>query len=171
MMEFWSGTWSDFGTIIGIVVSVVGLGWAIWEARGARSASIAAQDAARETREQLAHQLQRSDIQRAIGLIGRIKTLHDNSRWEGSTELYQILREMLSDVIVRCPESHSGFREKLSAWRASVGDMEDFVRRSANQEITKRQRHRLNKTLNLIQSDLEELASSVDFGDSQGEAR
>ena len=104
------------------------------------------------------------------GLIERIKTLHDNNRWDGSTELYQSSREMLSDVIVRCPESQADVREKLSGARGIVEDMENLVRRHSSREIPDRQRYRLNQRLNNIQSDLEELASNIGFGDTQGEA-
>ena len=82
MLEFWSVTWGDIATVVGIIVSLGGLGWAIKEARGARSASEAAKVAASETRDQIAHHLQAVDLERAIGLIERIKTLHDNDRWE-----------------------------------------------------------------------------------------
>ena len=76
MVEFWSVTWGDIAAIVGIIVSLGGLGWAIKEARGARSASEAANEAASETRDQIARHLQTVDLQRAIGLIERIKTLH-----------------------------------------------------------------------------------------------
>ena len=168
MAEFWSGNWSDLGAAIGIAVSAIGLGWAIAEARGARSASEAAQEAAAETSDQLAQQLQAVDLQRAIGMIGRIKTLHDNDRWEGSTELYQTLRGMISDVIVRCPVNQPDIREKLTTARTMVRDMENFVRPRVSQSISERERSRLNRSLNDIQSDLEELASYLGFGDSQG---
>ena len=169
-MEFWSTTWGDLATFAGIIVALVGLIWAIKEASGARSASEAANKAAGETADQIAGHLQRVDLQRAIGLIERIKTLHDNNRWEGSTELYQSLRGMLSDVIVRCSESQADGRKKLSEARGIVEDMENLVRKHSSREIPDRQRYRLNQRLNNIQSDLEELASNVGFGDSQGEA-
>ena len=148
-----------------------GFCWAIKEARGARSASEAAEDAARETRDQIAHYSQTVDLERAIGLIERIKTLHDNDRWEASREHYQTLRAMLSDVIARCPEDQSAVREKLATVRTIVVGMENFVRRRVSRDIPERDRSRLNEGLNAIQSDLEELASNVGFGDSQGETR
>ena len=168
-MEFWSANWGELATLVGMIVSLGGLGWAIKEARGARSASEAAEAAARETRTQVAHHLQAVDLQRAIGLVDRIKTLHDNDRWEASRELYQTLRAMLSDVIARCPEDQVDVREKLATARTIVRGMEDFVRRRGGDAILKRDRSRLNVRLNEIQSDLEELASNVGFGDSQGE--
>ena len=170
-MESWSVPWGVIATVAGIIVSLVGLGWAIKEARGARSASEAAQTAASETRDQIAHHLQAVDLQRAIGLIERIKTLHDNDRWEASREHYQTLRAMLSDVIARCPDDQPGVREKLATARTIVRDMENLVRQRVNRPVSERERPRLNQRLNDIQSDLEELASNVGFGDSQGETR
>ena len=169
MMDFWSATWGDVTALIGIIVSLGGFVWAIREASGARSASEAAETAASQARDQIARHLQTVDLQRAIGLIARIKTLHDNDRWGGSTELYQTLREMLSDVIVRCPEDQTRVREKLATARTIVRDMENFVRPRVGRAIPERDRSRLNQSLNDIQSDLEELASDVGLGDSQGE--
>lgn len=173
-MEFWSSTWGDVATIAGIIVSLVGLAWAIREASKARSASEAANAAASEARDQITRHLQAADLQRAIGLIERIKTLHDNDRWEGSREHYQTLRAMLSDVIARCPEDLASVREKLATARTIVGDMENLVRRrasSAAAAISERERSRLNQRLSEIQSDLEELASNIGFGNTQGETR
>ena len=167
-MELWSTTWGDVASALGIFVSLFGLGWAIWEARGARSASEAAEAAAGETKNQIAHHLQAVELQRAIGLIERIKTLHDNERWEASTEHYQNLRAMLSDIIVRCPEEQVSVREKLATARTIVRDMENFVRGRYGTAIPEENRTRLNQRMNDIQSDLEELASNVGFGDSQG---
>ena len=170
MMGFWSTAWGDIATIIGIVVSLIGLAWAIREARGARSASEAAEAAASDTRKQIAQHLQALDLQRAIGLTERIKTLHDNERWEASREHYQTLRAMLSDVIARCPEIYTDIREKLATARTNVREMDNLVRRRGSQPISDRDRSRFNLTLNDIQSDLEELASNMGFGRSPGEA-
>ena len=169
-MEFWSVT-GGIASVVGIIVSLGGLVWAIKEAHGARTASEAAEAAASETREQIASHSQAVDLQRAIALIQHIKTLHDNDRWEASTEHYQTLRRMLSDVIVRVPDDQSTVRETLATSRARVREMENFVRDRIRRDISERERARLNQRLNGIQSDLEELASNVGFGDSQGETK
>ena len=113
------------------------------------------------------------DLQRAIGLIQRIKTLHDNDRWEASRELYQSLREMLSDIIARCPDEKANLRKELTDARTTVSKTEESVRRrvSSALAVSESARSQFNKRLNGIQSDLEELASSVGLGDSQGETR
>ena len=170
MQEFWSTNWGDIATFFGILISLGGFIWAIIEASGARSASVAAKAAASEAKDQIGRHLQAVDLQRAIGLIERIKTLHDTSRWQASREHYQTLRAMLSDVIARCPEEHTDVREKLATARTIVTEMENLVRGRGSDGITERERSRLNRSLNEIQSDLEELASTIGFGDSQGEA-
>ena len=119
----------------------------------------------------MAHNLQTVDLQRAIGLIARIKTLHDNNQWDASRELYQTLRAMLSDVIVRCPNDEVGVRSKLATARTILTDAEDFVRRPDSNPIPEPGLSRLNETLNQTQSDLEELASNVGYSDSQGERK
>ena len=171
MMDYLATNWGDAATVIGIIVSLVGLGWAIKEAHGARSASQAAELAAKETKDQIAHYLQVVDLQRAIGLIEQIKTLHDSERWEASTEHYQTLRAMLSDVIVRCPESRYNAREELASARTVVREMEDIVRERDSHGVAESGRSQLNQSLNEIQSILEELASDIGFGDSQGESK
>ena len=120
-MDFWSTSWGDIATAIGVLISLGGFFWAIKEAQGARSA-------AREAKEQIVNHLQTVDLQRAIGLIELIKTLHDNNRWEAAREHYQELRAMLSDVIVRCPESQTAVREELATARTIIRDIENYVR-------------------------------------------
>ena len=171
MVEFWSVSWGDIATVVGVVASLVGLGWAIKEARGARSASKAAQTAANETQEQIARHLQTVDLQRAIGLIQLVKTLHDNNQWEAAKEHYQTLREMLTWIIARCLEHQIEFRERLTTARTEITLMDDLVRQDIIQGIEEDDRSRLNQNLNNIQSDLEELASVMGFGESQEETK
>ena len=171
MTEFWSVTWGDLSTVVGTIVALGGLGWAIKEARGARTASQAAEVAASETKERITYHLQAVDLQRAIGLIERIKTLHDSDRWEASREHHQTLRAMLSDVIARCPADQVRIREKLATARTLVADIDKSVRPRVSRGISERVRSRLNQSLNDIQSDLEELTSNVGFGKLQRESR
>ena len=119
----------------------------------------------------MARHIQTVDLQRDIALIERIKNLHDDDRWEAAREHYQTLRAMLSDVIVRCPEGQSDARETLAASRSLVPSMEDLVREKGSGTISDSERSRVNRELNSIQSVLEELASHMGFGDSQGDTR
>ena len=166
MFDFWETNWGDVASVVGIIVSLVGLGWAIKEAHGAKSAATAAQLAANETRDRIARHLQTVDLQRAIGLIERIKTLHDNERWQASREHYQTPRAMLSDVITRCPASDTTTREKLANSRIAIRTIEGLVSQRGSRDMSEDERSSFNRILNATQSDLEELASSIGFGGS-----
>lgn len=168
MAEFWTTNWGDAATAIGIIISLAGLAWAIWEAHGAKSASRAAQIAANEARDHIVLHLQAVDLQRAIGLIARLKTLHANDRWEAATEHYQMLREMLSDVIVRCPAEQAEIREKLTLARYNITAMDNRVRECGSAGVPEDNRSQFGQGLNDVQSVLEELASDLGFGESGG---
>ena len=169
-MDFLAANWGALLSGLGVLVSLVGIGWAIKEARGARSASKAAQLAARATRDDIRRYLQTVDLVRAIGLIQRVKLLHDAGRWKSAMEQYQDLRRMLSDIITRCPESQAELRDKLADGRIFVNSMENRVDERDVQPIEAPERAELNQQLNEIQIALEELSSAIGFGDAPREA-
>ena len=171
MIEFVAANWGGLVSVLGVVVSSVGLGWAISEARRARNASQAAQDAARETRSYIARHLQAVDLERAIALIQRIKDLHNGDRWQSAMEQYQPLRAMLADISARCPESQTELRAKLDTARVLVTRTEDLVGERSGQAIEDTERSEINQGLNLIQSALEELSSALGFGNLPGERK
>ena len=160
-----AGSWAS---ISGAAISTIGLIATIIVAWGARSASRAARAAAIATNNSIERHLQAIDVERAIGLIQRIKLLHDIGRWEAALEQYQSLRMMLSEIIARCPEGHTERRQRLATARDRVRRMEDFIREEhLDLEVEDSKQANLNRELNEIQSDLEELASDLGFGDPQ----
>lgn len=171
MLEHFAGNWGSWVSVLGVIVSSVGLGWAISEARRARNASQAARTAARETRSYIARHLQAVDLERAIALIQRIKLQHDTGQWDAAREQYQSLRFMLSNIIARCPDEQVGLRDELIAARAAITAMEDLVRASISSGIAESDLAELNRDLNGMQSSLEQLASAIGFGDEHGGAR
>lgn len=171
MIDFVADNWGSLASAAGLVVSFAGIGWAIIESRRARSAAQAARTAANETRNDIARHLQAVDLERAIALIQRIKLLHDIGRWEAAMEQYQLLRAMLSHIIARCSESQSGLRAGLANARTAVTGIENFVAERIGNDIEDRDRSRLNRRLNRIQSDLEELAGGMGLGNPQEEMK
>lgn len=171
MIDFVTANWGGLASAAGVIVSLVGLGWAIKEARGARSASQAAQTAAGETKTQIERYLQTVDSERAIWLIQRIKLLHDVERWEAAMEQYQALRLMLSNIIARLPGGSHSLYESLAIGRVQLQEMENHVGERISQDDEEPDRLRLNQILNGMQSNLEELASAIGFGDSQEEVQ
>ena len=168
MIDFVTDNWGSLASAAGLVVACAGIGWAIIESRRARSAAQAACAAANETRNDIVRYLQAVDLERAIALIQRIKLLHNSDQWQTAIEHYQPLRAMLADIIARCPDGQSELRGSLDASIRHVRQTENFVAERISQGISERDKSRLNRRLNSTQSNLEELASAMGFGDSQG---
>ena len=168
MIDFVADNWGSLASAAGLVVAFAGIGWAIIESRRARSAAQAARAAANETRNDIARHLQAVDLERAIALIQRIKLLHNSDQWQTAIEHYQPLRAMLADIIARCPDGQSELRRRLATSRRRVRETENFVAERISPGISEGDKFRLNRRLNHIQSNLEELASAMGFGDSQG---
>lgn len=172
MVEFFLDRWGDLFSVIGVFVSAVGLWLAFREARrarreaqNARSAAIAAEKATIETRNRIGRHLVTIDLQRAVGLIQRLKLLHSANRWDAALEQYQSLRAIISDIIARYPELDTGIRRRLSLARHQIRRMEDLVEDSADQGLETDEWVPLNHSLNEIQSDLESIASTMEFGE------
>ena len=84
---------------------------------------------------------------------------------EAASEQYQVLRAIISDIIARYPELESELRQRLSLAREQIRRMEDFVEDSTSHDLETIEWARLNHSLNEIQSGLESIASTVEFGD------
>ncbi len=70
----------------------------------------------------------------------------------------------MSDIIVRLPPERRDFREKLTTARTVVRTIEDAVQRRINGTFSDQMRSRLQERLNDVQTDLEEVASTMGFG-------
>ena len=92
-------------------------------------------------------------------------------RWEAAMEQYQALRLMLSDIIVRLPVEEYGRYGSLADGRGQLQEMENHVGEFISRGGEEPDRPSLNQTLNVMQSNLEELTSAIGFGDSREEAQ
>ena len=160
-MEFLSEHWGGIASVIGVIISVIGLAWAIREARGARSA-------AQEARAEIGRHLLIVDLERAVALIQRLKLLHRESRWEAALEQYQALRAMTSGIIARGPEIDLARRERLVSARAAIGVMENYVESTGDRGLVDNDKNRLNQELNELQLDLEDIANAMGLGEQTG---
>lgn len=167
-MDFLINHWGGLASVIGVVVSVIGLGWAIREARKARAAAQSAEEMAEavklEALESIGRHFLAVEIERAIALIQRLKLLHSTGRWEAALEQYQTLRALTSSIIARSPEQERTRRERLVSSRALISDMESYVDSRDNEELRSEGGSTLNQQLNAIQSDLEDMATATGFG-------
>ena len=159
-MEFIQNHWGGLASVLGLLVSLIGLAWAIREARGAKSAAL-------ETRERIGRHLVIVDLERAVALIQRVKLLHDTGRWEGALEQYQPLRDMLSAILARYPDENMDRdrRQRLTSARNVVSTVEVQVESQLSQGLTPETQENLHRLLNRIQADLEDMANSIGLGD------
>ena len=171
MIEFLQENWGDLVSVLGVLVSLGGLAWAILEARKAKFAAVDAAEAAdrgaAETRERIARSFGVADLASAIALIQRLKLLHREERWEAALEQYQTLRAMISDILSRYPEWDGRTRTELAESRDQLTIMERHVEGALRKEgLTLEASTTLNDELNHIQSTLEDRASEVGFDNS-----
>lgn len=164
-MDFFLDHWGSVFSVIGVVVSVVGLAWAIREARRARSAAQSAEQATIETRNSIGHHLVAMDLERAVGLIQRLKFLHREGYWEAALEQYQSLRAIISNITARHPDLGLEIHELLSSAREDISEMEDSVGMRVSRDLEPDNLDILNRQLNTIQSNLEQISSTMEFGE------
>lgn len=162
MIDFVTVNWGSLASIAGLIATIC-IAWS------ARSASRSADKVAKATRDDIRRYLQAIDLERATVLIQRIKNLHNSNQWEDALEQYPLLRKLLTDIIIRCPQSQTELQGRLANGRTVVIDMEVLVGEQLAQDSNYRGPVTLNSNLTYIQSDLEELASAIAFGDAQGE--
>ena len=154
--------------LAGLIVTVVGLGIAIWQVVGARRAAESAEKAASaarrasdETRSAIHGVLTVSDLQRVIGYVQQIKIFHREQKWDICLNMYQVLRSSLADIRARLPEPAAQYRltlrEAIDQVKAIENDLDVAVRAGAESMASED----FNGILNEVQAKLEEMVSSV----------
>ena len=168
LLDFLKSDWGNLVGVLGVIVSFVGLWWAIAAARGAQKSAEAAKDAALETQDSIKRVMAVADLHRAISLIQRLKSLHREERWEIALEHYQELRHLLSDIAVRYPNVPSELEEVIREAIGQIRAIEDNVDSALRNESTPTGANNFNRRLNNVQVQLERAASSAPFSDAQG---
>ena len=158
--------WGDVASAISVVVSLVALGWAIYQSHKARSVSDAAHEAAQGARNDVVRYSRVVGLERAIALIQYIKGLHRMDLWGVALVQYQSLRMMISEVAARLPEDEAAFLDRLHSARGVVTQMEHLVDTQPMDSLEFQDRAWILGQLNDIQSNLEELASRMLFSES-----
>ena len=97
-MEYVRDNWGSFVSVVSLIITVIMVGIAIWRTGQAQKSAKAAEAASSETKAALTRTLAIVDLERAIGLIQRLKSFHTAGRWEASSQHYQLLRVMLGDI-------------------------------------------------------------------------
>ena len=90
----------------GLVVSLGGLGFAIWHILRLRGETRAAREAAEEARRAMSRETARMTLTRVNERIEGLKELHRNGEWYRALDRYPEIRRMLIDIRIRHPEMY-----------------------------------------------------------------
>jgi hypothetical protein len=159
-MDYLLDNWGSFVGLVSLIITIIGFAVAIRRATQARKA-------AEEAREAIVRVLTVADLQRAIALIQRLKVLIRESRWEASLEHYQNLRSMLADIAARQPNPTPESRSTIQAAIPQITVIEINIDRAIRNGTDPSGLRNFNRVLSSIQANLEEIASSTPFADSE----
>ena len=163
MTEFLIHNWGSLTSLAGLVVSVVGLAWAIRVARQARTAARAAQAASIETRAVLGRTLSLVDIQRAISLIRSIQEALRRQQHPTAVALCPSLSAMLHDINVSITMGHERDFPVIHGAVAQISAIELLISLHSDNGPDSRSVSECQSQLISIRNALEKLASSIMF--------
>lgn len=168
MDQLLSTNWGDIVGAVGLVITVIGFGVAIYQATKAREAADAAEAASLETRQAITKVLTVADLQKAIAAIQRIKDLHRDKEWKASLQHYQPLRVMLVDITARYVALTPGQHAVLSGAIPQIVVIENSVDEALRGSAEPSGAGNFNEALTTIQVNLEGIASSLFPGGEAG---
>lgn len=173
-MDYLYDNWGDLVSLVGLLATVVGLWIAIRQVMMARKAAEASENAASaaqrasiEARDAIHNVLTISDLQRVIGYVQQIKSLHRDQKWEICLHLYQLLRASLADIQARLPDPAARYRMILREAVPQIIVMENSVDAALGGSDDPEGVEDFNSILNGIQARLEEIVSSAQVGESE----
>lgn len=94
-MGYFLDNWGSFIGAISLVVTVAGFALAIYRVGQAQKAAAAAEEASKNTAESITKVLAIVDLERAMGLIERLRAFHRGSQWSAAIGHYPDLRYSL----------------------------------------------------------------------------
>jgi hypothetical protein len=97
MGAFLVGNWGNFVTILGFIVTILTL-------LRTKTAAVAAQQAAEDTKAQLSRVNTLGEFSSAIAIMDEIKRLHRAGAWELVPDRYSVLRRLLASVQTLNPD-------------------------------------------------------------------
>lgn len=150
---------SDVGSIasiLGLVVSLLGLGFAILQIRKLRGETRAAREAAEETRRSVSRDLAMSDISRMDERIQVLIEMHRRGEWGRALDTYPEIRRGLIEIRNRYPELSGDDAGYLQTGIQQLQEMEYAVD-IAGEDISQETLSRFNQQLSDIQLKLAEL--------------
>ena len=158
----WAGRMlSDAGSIaslVGLAISTIGLGAAIWQIKKLRGETKAASEAVANTQRLFQTETAGLNLTRVNERIEGLKDLHRRGEWTRALDRYPDIRRVLIDVRVKHPAMSDQQRSTLQSVIVALGEMEAVV--EGNESLTLEDRAaEFNRQLSEGQASLAEVES------------
>ena len=147
------GDAGSIASMVGVVVSLVGLGFAILQIRKLRGETRAAREASEATRRVLGRELTGIELTRLNGRIQGLKEIHRGGDRLRALDLYPEIVGMLLDIRRRHPGLSDNQRMKIVQATTQISEMERSIE-TLEEEIPQETASQLNNALTVIQSTL-----------------
>jgi hypothetical protein len=112
-----------------VVVSLLGLGFAIWQLSQLRGETRASREASEATRKAIGRDLAIADLSGTREQIQTVKDLHRRGEWDRALSRYPDIQKVLTDIRYRYPELSSDDAEKIQKGIRQLGSMESSIDR------------------------------------------
>jgi len=144
-LQNWASGWGDIASIAGVVLTIVGFAVTIFGVWRSKTAAEHARQAARETRESIAHYNAIAALSSAMVIMDEIKRLQRLSAWAVLPDRYSELRRHL--VAIKGSEAQVGDvqRQTLQSAIETFADLEKRVDRAVAAKTTPPNPAKLNE--------------------------
>jgi len=147
------GDAGSIASLAGVVVSLVGLGFAILQIRKLRGETRAAREASEATRRAVGRELAGTELTRLNGRIQGLKEIHRGGDRLRALDLYPEIVGMLLDIRRRHPGLSDDQRMNILQATTKISEMERSIE-TLEGEIPQETASQLNNALTDIQSTL-----------------
>ncbi|MDA1219243.1 MAG: hypothetical protein O2909_07360 [Chloroflexi bacterium] len=154
------GDYGSLASIVGVIVSLFGLGFTILQVLKLRGETRAARVASEETRVVVRRDLTLADLNRIWGRIQALKELQRNRDWNRSLDAYPEIQRGLIDIRNRYPELAEDHNQQLTQGIAALRNIE-YTLESASEDIAQETLGEFNQQLSDIQAVLVELENQL----------
>lgn len=151
----------SIASLVGVVVSLGGLGFAIWQLGRLRGETRVAQQAAEETRRSVGRDLALADVSRIWEQIQALKEVHRVGNWGRALFLYPEIRRGLIHIRSRYPDLPDVVSDRIQLGVTQLQRMERTVD-SARGDLPQERVSEFNDHLMEIQTVLDELESRLE---------
>ena len=140
------GDAGSIASLAGVVVSLLGLSFAIWQLARLRGETKASREASEATRRALGRDLAIADVSRLNERLQRLKEIHREGNRQRALDSYPEVVELISDIRHRHPSLPLENRANLLRTISDISDIEATVE-SLDQQIGIELARNFNRTL------------------------